>query len=144
MGHHHQASGKHSSTETKVWKYENHSVEVKRKAAYQCLVPYDSMIEFMLSTPYSAKFSWVFISRISRIFNCSWIYFNENFWHVACSVCVQWIREIISMKSLKIAVCENLDPRKFSAIRYTWSRNEKLYTLGWLVGRNTAATCSNN
>ena len=58
-------------------------------------------------------------SLISRIFNCSQKYFNESFWHAACSVRVQRVHEIISMKSSKIAICENLDPRKFSAIRYT-------------------------
>ena len=32
---------------------------------------------------------------------------------------IQRVREIISTKSSKIAICENLDPQKFSAIRYT-------------------------
>ena len=30
---------------------------------------------------------------------------------------MQQVREIISMKSSKVAICENLDPRKFSAIQ---------------------------
>ena len=34
------------------------------------------------------------ILRISQIFNRSRKCFNENFWHAACSVRVQWIREI--------------------------------------------------
>ena len=34
---------------------------------------------------------------------------------------VQQIGEIISMKSSKIAICENLDPRKFSAVQYVKS-----------------------
>ena len=57
------------------------------------------------------------ISWILQIFNRLWKYFNESFWHAACGVCVQRIHEIISMKSSKIAICENLDPRKFSAIQ---------------------------
>ena len=57
-------------------------------------------------------------SRISCIFNHSRKYFNEKFWHAACSVRVQQIREINSMKSSKIAIRENLDPRRFSAIWY--------------------------
>ena len=57
-------------------------------------------------------------SLISRIFNCSRKYFNENSWYAACGVRVQRVREIISTKSSKIAIRENLDPRKFSAIRY--------------------------
>ena len=40
----------------------------------------------------------------------------------ACSVRVQRIREIISTNFSKIAICENLDPRKFSAIRYVCVR----------------------
>ena len=35
-----------------------------------------------------------------------------------CGMCVQQIHKIISTKSSKVAICENLDPRKFSAIWY--------------------------
>ena len=59
--------------------------------------------------PYSAKFLWVFN------FDHSWKYFNENFRHPACGVCVQQIHETISMKSSKITIHENLD-QKFSTI----------------------------
>ena len=58
------------------------------------------------------------ISRILRIFNRLRKYFNKNFWLAACSVCMQRIQEIISTNSSKIAIRKNLDPRKFSAIRY--------------------------
>ena len=34
-------------------------------------------------------------------------------------MCVQQIRETISMNFSKIAICENLDSRKFSTIRYS-------------------------
>ena len=64
------------------------------------------------------KFHWSLISRILQIFNRSWKYFNENFWHAVCSVCVQWLREITSTKSSQIALHENLDPQKFSTIQY--------------------------
>ena len=66
-------------------------------------------------------------SLISRIFNRSWKYFNENFWHVACGVCVQWICKIISTKSSKIAIRENLDTQKFSAIRYKFCTASNRY-----------------
>ena len=57
------------------------------------------------------------ISRILQIFNHSRKYFNENFWHMACSVRMQQIRKTISTKSSKIAIHKNLDPRKFSTIQ---------------------------
>ena len=57
-------------------------------------------------------------SLISRIFSRLRKYSNENFWYAVCSVRVQQIHESISMKSSKIAIHENLDPWKFSAIRY--------------------------
>ena len=57
-------------------------------------------------------------SLISRIFNRFQQYFSKNFWHTACSVRVQQIRKIISIKPL---FTKNLDPRKFSAIRYIYN-----------------------
>ena len=65
------------------------------------------------------------ISWISRIFNHLRKYFNKNFRHAACGVCAQWVREIISMKSSKIAIRKNLDPRKFSAV---WRALSALYS----------------
>ena len=56
-------------------------------------------------------------SLISWIFNRLWKYFNENFWHAACSVYAQRIHEIFSTKSSKITIRKNLDPRKFSTIQ---------------------------
>ena len=58
------------------------------------------------------------ISWISQIFNCSRKLFQRNFWYAACTVRVQQIRKIISTKFSKIAICENLDPQKFSTVRY--------------------------
>ena len=40
-------------------------------------------------------------------------------------MCMQRIHKIISTKSSKIATCENLDPGKFSAIRYTKPKKNK-------------------
>ena len=88
-------------------------------------------------------------SLISQIFNRSQKYFNENFWHAACSVRVQRIRKIISAKSSQIAIHENLDPQKFSAIQYypltnlitvmiqtpyihTWSARNQLCVWSWV------------
>ena len=42
-----------------------------------------------------------------------------------CSVRMQQIHETISTKSSKIAIHENLDPRKFSAIRYMFENQTK-------------------
>ena len=67
------------------------------------------------------NFSGFLISRISRIFNCLRKHFKGNFWHAACSVHIQRIRKIISTKTSKIAIRENLDPPKFSAIRYKYT-----------------------
>ena len=68
-----------------------------------------------LSIPCSTKFSRVFnfanFQPFAKIF-------QRKFWHVVCSMRVQWICEIISTNSSKIAILENLDPRKFSAICY--------------------------
>ena len=42
--------------------------------------------------------------------------------HVVCGMPVQRVHKIISMKSSKIAIRENLDPQKFSAIRYNLTK----------------------
>ena len=52
---------------------------------------------------------------------------------------VQRICEIISTKSPKIAIRENLDPRKFSAIRYYW-KEETLRNVLYFLYRHR---CSN-
>ena len=59
------------------------------------------------------------ILQTSRIFNLLQKYFNENFWHAACGVCVQQIHEIISTNFSKIAIHENSS--------YTNRRNLVLY-----------------
>ena len=60
------------------------------------------------------------MSRILQIFNHSQKYFNENLWHMAFGVRVQWICKIISTKSSEIAIRENLDSQKFCTIRYVY------------------------
>ena len=54
-------------------------------------------------------FSWI-LNRSQKIFQ--WNFLTRG-------VCEQQIREIISTKSSKIAIRENLNPREFSAIRYS-------------------------
>ena len=71
-----------------------------------------------ISIPYSAKFSRVLILKLSWIFNHSRKYFNENF----LTGSVQCARAANSRnylnETIKIAIHRNLNPRKFSAIRY--------------------------
>ena len=62
---------------------------------------------------------------------------------VACAWFRQQIREIIPTKSSKTTICENLDPQKFSAIRYAisllllaHSGSNNRSVLNWLVYTN--------
>ena len=81
------------------------------------------------------------ISRILWIFNHSRKISMKNFWDTVCSVRVQRICKIISTNSSQIAIHKNLDPRKFSTIRYA------VYIIiehceGWLFSSGQSAGSS--
>ena len=92
----------------------------KQKVDTQGALPdHSSFVSISRNESYSAKFCESLILQISQSFNHSRKYFNENFWHTVCSVCVQRIRKLVSTKSSKITIRKkNLDPQKFSTIRY--------------------------
>ena len=69
------------------------------------------MLLWALDYRIALNFRGSLISRILQIFNHARKYFSENFWHAACSVRMQRIREIIPTKFSKIASCENLDSK---------------------------------
>ena len=61
----------------------------------------------------------LYSTKILRVFNfANFQPFVKIFQQKILTCGMQWIREIISTKCSKIAICENVDPRKFSAIRH--------------------------
>ena len=59
--------------------------------------------------------------------------------NAACSVRMQQIHKIISTKSSIIAIHKNVDPRKFSTIRYVLKL--RVWVLPWAVYNYSMATC---
>ena len=80
-----------------------------------------------LCIPYSAKFSQVFNFANFANFQLFAKVFQRKF--LTCSVRVQQAHKIISTKSSKIAIHKNLDPQKFSTIRYAFPISTMLYYL---------------
>ena len=71
-----------------------------------------------LSSPYysiALNFRGSLISRISRIFNCLRKYFNESTQRAVCAC-----SEFAKLSHEIFAIRENLDPQKFSDIRYIY------------------------
>ena len=63
-----------------------------------------SLADSQVQTCIAQNFHGSLILQILQIFNHSQKYFNENFWHLPCSVFVQWIRETISLIQKSLVV----------------------------------------